>query len=161
METTAEQVVYMNDLLEFAEVLESASSSAQGITTKIVHQMAEEIADLAYQYAPKKTGQLANSIGVIYGDREAEVVATAPYAAYIEFGTWRYNTLSPKSGTYEIRPRNANALRFIGKDGKPVFTKLVRHPGIRPQPFLGRANAEVIDKFTNKVANVGMWLVVR
>jgi hypothetical protein len=103
---TGGDFVYMNDLLEFAQTLESAgSSTAEDVTTAVIHSMGEEVAKLAYQYAPKDTYQLANSIEVRKGPREARVVATAPHAAYVEFGTWSHNVISPKSGTYTIRPK--------------------------------------------------------
>ena len=37
-----------------------------------------------------------------------------------------------------IRPRRAKALHFY-VDGTEVFTRLVRHPGTKPNPFLQRA----------------------
>ncbi len=38
-----------------------------------------------------------------------------------------------------IRPRRADALRFIGRGGAVVYTQLVRHPGNKPYKFLYRA----------------------
>jgi hypothetical protein len=159
---TGGDFVYMNDLLEFAQTLESAgSSTAEDVTTAVIHSMGEEVAKLAYQYAPKDTYQLANSIEVRKGPREARVVATAPHAAYVEFGTWSHNVISPKSGTYTIRPKKpGGVLRFTGKDGRTVFTKKVEHPGVKAQPFLGPANSEVLDRFVGTLANVGVMLVV-
>ncbi|MFB7337760.1 hypothetical protein ACFC00_40115 [Streptomyces adustus] len=37
-----------------------------------------------------------------------------------------------------IRPRRAKALHFY-VDGTEVFTRLVRHPGTRPNNFMARA----------------------
>ncbi|MET7981698.1 MULTISPECIES: hypothetical protein [unclassified Streptomyces] len=37
-----------------------------------------------------------------------------------------------------IRPRRAKALHFY-VEGAEVFSKLVRHPGTKPNPFLQRA----------------------
>lgn len=35
-----------------------------------------------------------------------------------------------------IRPKNAKLLRFVAKDGKIVFAKVVRHPGTKANQYL-------------------------
>lgn len=156
------QMVYQTDLLEFAEVLERASGrNTEDVTTKVVHMMGEEVAKLAYDYAPKDTRELANSIQVEHGDRTSRVYATAAHAAFVEFGTWSHNVINPRSGTYTIEPkRPGGVLRFTGKDGRIVYTRKVEHPGVEAQPFLGPANAEVIERFVGTMSNVGVMLVV-
>jgi len=158
----SEQIVYMNDLEEFGRVLGLASSrTADDVTTRVIHSMGEQVARLAYQYAPKDTFELANSIELRLGHQTAQVAATAPHAVFIEFGTWSHNVLNPRQGTYTIRPRNAQALRFTGKDGNVVFTKKVEHPGIRAHLFMQRANEETIEEFVGQLADVGVYLVMQ
>lgn len=49
------------------------------------------------------------------------------YAPYVEHGTGLWG---PRRAKYEIRPKDPNGwLRFIGRDGQPVFAKRVMHPG--------------------------------
>lgn len=154
-------LVYMQDLQRFSEVLEQSADAADDVTTRIIYMMAEEIAKAAYNNAPKDTGELANSITVRYGRREAQVVATAPHAAFVEFGTWSHNVLDPKPGTYTIRPkRPGGVLRFTGKDGQVVYTKKVEHPGIKPQPFLAPAHQEVMDRYVGTLANAAVLMVM-
>jgi HK97 gp10 family phage protein len=152
--------VYTAELDSFRAALDNAVGNASSRAAEmLIHQMGEEIAQRARAYAPVKSGELKRSIVAEHGPMTTKVVATAKHAHYVEFGTWSHNVLRPRTGTYEIRPVNAKALRFTGKDGKPVFTKVVRHPGIEPQPFLGRAHAEVLDEVLGKVGNVGVILV--
>lgn len=54
-----------------------------------------------------------------------------PYAPYVVSGTRRHF----------IRPVAARALRWVGPDGKPVFSRLVDHPGTRANDFPRRAIA--------------------
>ncbi len=82
----------------------------------------------AFYGAPWRTGKLAGSIVKQVGDSEAEIQALAPYAVYVEKGT----------APHEIRPVNASVLAFEA-GGKMVFTRLVRHPGTKPNPFMQRA----------------------
>jgi hypothetical protein len=154
-------LVYMQDLQRFGEVLDQTAAKAEDVTTRIIHMMAEEIQAEAYKNAPKATGELANSIVIRYGHREAQVVATAPHAAYVEFGTWSHNIINPKQGTYTIRPKKpGGVLRFTGKDGKTVYTKKVEHPGIKPQPFLGPAHAAVMERHVGTLANAAVLMLV-
>ena len=76
--------------------------------------------------APVRTGNLRRTIHLgSVSARSATTVASAKYAAHVEFGT----------GPHIIRPRRASVLRFSA-GGRVVFTKLVRHPGTKPKPFM-------------------------
>jgi len=100
-------VVIKTELDDFISVLQHIGETDASIdaASAIVHEMGREVATLAYKYAPKKTGALAKSIEVEYGDRTARVVARAPYAMYVEFGTWSHSLINPQPGTYTIRPK--------------------------------------------------------
>jgi hypothetical protein len=152
--------VYTAELDSFRAALDVAAGDASSKAAEmLIHQMGEEIAQRARSYAPVKSGELRRSIRAEHSAMTTKVVADAKHAHYVEFGTWSHNVLRPRTGTYEIRPVNAKALRFTGKDGNPVFTKVVRHPGIEPQFYMGRAHAEVLDEVLGKIGNVGVVLV--
>jgi hypothetical protein len=53
----------------------------------------------------------------------------ASYARVLEGG----------SKAHTITARNGGRLRFIGRDGTPVYRRSVRHPGTKPYRFLSRA----------------------
>ena len=76
--------------------------------------------------APVRTGNLRRTIHVgRVTDRSAETIASADYAAYVEFGT----------KAHEIRPRNKRALRWKVPGGYRFATR-VRHPGTRAKPYM-------------------------
>lgn len=155
----SDNVVFMADLMEFLEDLETAGSKDADLhAQEVIDAMAMNVRDLAQKYAPEVTGELKRSIDWESGPLEARVYASAPHAVFIEFGTWSHNLLGAKGGTYEIRPRNAKALRFESQ-GRTVFAKSVRHPGIKPQPFMAPALEETIEDFTEGFANVGVMLL--
>jgi hypothetical protein len=80
-----------------------------------------------------RTGRLqaatSGTVIPIRGGRRIVVRNTAKYAAPIDRG----------ARPHLIRPRRAQALRFVARDGRIVFTRLVRHPGNKPYRFLWRA----------------------
>lgn len=154
---------YHHDLTSFHESLEAAGSQdADRVTERIMHMLAEGIAEEARKRAPRDTGELANSIEVRYGRSSAQVVATAPHAFFLEFGTWSKSVLNPRSGTYTIRPKKpGGVLRFTGSDGDTVFAKKVEHPGIAPRPFLGPAHDEVLSKYMDIIGNAAVLMVVQ
>jgi HK97 gp10 family phage protein len=124
--------------LEFDEVAET-------LDKELRQMFVERLADVAYAEAfygaPWKTGKLARSIvKEIDEDGEASIKALAPYAIYVVKGT------SP----HEIRPVNASVLAFKAMSGDMVFTRLVRHPGTKPNPFLQRA----VDKARENVEEI-------
>jgi hypothetical protein len=79
--------------------------------------------------APKRKGLLAASIvateQVVGNEIFFEVFATVPYAGIVSKG----------SRPHEIRPRNAQVLRFqVGST--TIYARVVHHPGTKPNPYL-------------------------
>jgi len=75
---------------------------------------------------PVDTGFLRNSINLNkINDLHYELIASAPYASFVEYGT----------SAHVIKPVKAKALHFKSKEGKDVYAKWVWHPGTNPQPY--------------------------
>lgn len=109
-------------------------------TKQLLIKLLAEIAYYeAFYTAPWKTGKLARSI-VTEIKGEAKLQALAPYAKFVVEGT----------RPHEIHPAGANVLVFKAKSGALVFTRLVRHPGTKPNPFLQRA----VDKAREQIDDV-------
>lgn len=89
----------------------------------------ERVAGFAEQEAPGRMGDFV-SWEVVEGARGLQGVVSCDHPAvlYVLQGT----------RPHLIRPRRAKALHFY-VDGAEVFTKLVRHPGTRPNNFMARA----------------------
>lgn len=78
---------------------------------------------------PVDTGRARNSIKVRpIKDNEGLSIFVVDYVKFVEFG----------SNPHVIRPKNKKALKFKG-DQSDVITKLVNHPGTRPNPFIRTA----------------------
>jgi len=121
--------------LEFDEVAETLDKELRQM---LVERLAEVAYTEAFYGAPWKTGKLARSIiKEIDEDGEASIKALAPHAVYVIKGT----------APHEIHPVNASVLAFKAAGRDMVFTRLVRHPGTKPNPFLQRA----VDKAREKV----------
>ncbi len=68
--------------------LKTLVSAVEGIGAGAVHAAAEQCAGIARGLVPVDTGALKGSIGVVSGGRYASsVVASAPHAAMVEYGT--------------------------------------------------------------------------
>jgi len=154
-------LIYHNDINDFLAALNNAGQRTEEATTLVIHALGDEVMRRAKDNAPEVTGELVASIDIEYGVNAVRVFSGARHAAFVEFGTWSHSLINRRSGTYTIEPRKAGgALRFTGSDGRPVFTRKVEHPGIRPQQYLGRANASVVNEFMQQIANVGVLLLV-
>ncbi|MFJ4469608.1 hypothetical protein ACIP2X_19265 [Streptomyces sp. NPDC089424] len=100
-----------------------------GLARRKLQQRLDRVARIAQAEAPGSMGDYIET-DIRYGARglEGAVICTHPKARLVLDGT----------RPHLIRPRRAKALRFeVGSD--VVFTKLVRHPGTRPNNFLARA----------------------
>lgn len=82
--------------------------------------------------APSKTGELRRGIKNKISPFRGSVESTVDYGIYVHEGTGKYGK---GKGPYIIRPVRKKALFWKGAR-HPV--KSVRHPGIRPNPFMKR-----------------------
>lgn len=71
------------------------------LDTYFEERLGPAIAGDAERYAPKRTGRLAESIGHHLEDHTLIVEATAPYAAYVEFG----HRVAHGPGMREVGPK--------------------------------------------------------
>lgn len=160
----AGELVHADELTTMHDDFESlGKGNALSYVTEVVHEMTDVVEDLAKRYAPRRTGELVGSIGAEKGEQAGrafgEVYATATHGAAVEFGTWQFNIHAPKSGTYEIRPVHAQALRFE-VEGEVVFAQVVRHPGVQAQPYLTPAVSEIEGDFIKQLADLGADLII-
>lgn len=81
---------------------------------------------LFYKNSGSRSSLLGREIPSPKNSFEAYYGTPCEYGPDVEFGT----------GPHLIRPVNAKALAFKNKAGKMVFTKLVKHPGTKAQPFI-------------------------
>lgn len=100
-----------------------------GLARRKLEQRTERVARIAAAEAPGSMGEYITT-DVQEGPRglQGVIVCNHPKVRLVLDGT----------RPHLIRPRRAKALRFeVG--GDVVFTKLVRHPGTRPNNFMARA----------------------
>ena len=87
----------------------------------------------------RRTGNLGRSIHIASKSATSVVVvASASYAADVEFGT-RPHTITPKAKKalrFAASPGGARLSGTPRKGAAVVFAKVVHHPGTRPYPFL-------------------------
>lgn len=125
--------------------LEAIKPNSQLMRSLAVAAIAEQ-----KRLVPRKTGNLGRSIHVgRVTATTAETVASAGYAAAVEFGT----------KPHPIVPRRKKALRFApGGSGRRlsgaprsgsgvVFAKRVKHPGTRAQPYMRPGAEKAIESF--------------
>lgn len=118
-----------------------------------------QIQTLAMQYAPVKTGELRDTITrevkIDGNEVQAYVIANAPYALYQEFGTGSRGEFP--GAPYVIKPRPPNKfLKFQTKDGRTVYAKEVKHPGIPPRPFMRPAAERYFGPIMDELANAAV-----
>ncbi|MEU0059072.1 hypothetical protein [Streptomyces sp. NPDC006334] len=101
-----------------------------GIAHRRISQRTERVARIAESEAPGRMGRYI-SWKVVEAPRglEGVIVCDHPAVRFVLDGT----------RPHLIRPRRRNGVLRFEVDGQVVFTRLVRHPGTRANPFLQRA----------------------
>lgn len=100
------------------------------IAYRRISQRTERVARIAEAEAPGSMGRYI-SWKVQEGPRglEGVIVCDHPAVRYVLDGT----------RPHLIRPRRPKGVLRFEVDGRVVFTRLVRHPGTRPNDFMARA----------------------
>lgn len=114
----------------YVQVFHPASGPERHLRKK-----AEKVAVMARSIAPVRTGRLATSIKVDQNRNELgqyafgfKVYTPVYYGHYVHEGT------GPS-----VRQSFPNVMKFMGREGRFVYTDVVKHPGTPAQPFLQNA----------------------
>lgn len=100
------------------------------IAYRKMSQRTERVARIAEQEAPGSMGRYI-SWKIVEGPRGLQGVIVCDHPAV----RWVIEGTRP----HLIRPRRRNGVLRFEVDGQVVYTRLVRHPGTRPNDFMGRA----------------------
>jgi len=132
--------------LEFEETAKRLDPQLRGL---LIERLAEVAYFEAFYGAPWRDGNLARSIVKEVEAESAVIRVLAKYGIYVVAGT----------APHEIRPVGASCLAFRAKSGQMVFTRLVRHPGTKPNPFLEEAAEKTKDQVDEIFADLFMELI--
>lgn len=137
-----------------------AAVSGGGVGVNVMRNLGLSTVREAKLLVPRKTGNLGRSIHIASSTpTTALVVASANYAADVEFGT----------RAHEITPKAKKALRWAATaagrrlSGAPrigaavVFAKRVHHPGTRAHPFLVPGAKKAVAGSDLKDAVIKLW----
>jgi len=111
------------DIGKLLKQIDAFGEDAQRLSVAVTNTTADGIVSNSKQKVVVDLGQLRQSIGktnASIGNNRSFIFASAPYAAYVEFGTG--GTVSVPKGFEEI------AIKFKGKGIKQI--------NLRPRPFL-------------------------
>ena len=103
-------------------------------TDRFVQETVKNLTNKARDFAPKRTGNLKKSIKSKKGTDGWTMVAGAPYASFVEYGSGLYDL---RGSPHYIYPKTAKFLVFRGKSGNLVFAKRIR--GQKPRLYMNRA----------------------
>ena len=132
--------------LEFEETAKRLDPQLRGL---LIERLAEVAYFEAFYGAPWRDGNLARSIVKEVEAESAVIRVLAKYGIYVVAGT----------APHEIRPAGASCLAFRARSGEMVFTRLVRHPGTKPNPFLERAAEKTRDQVDEIFADLFLELI--
>jgi hypothetical protein len=114
-----------------------ADHFSSDVVEKLVAATAEFAFNQMYSNAPWHTGNLAMSIKTTVDGAQASIKPLAAHTVYVVKGT----------RPHIIRPKNASVLAFEGSTvGGLIFTRLVHHPGTKPNPFIHTSAVETQDE---------------
>jgi HK97 gp10 family phage protein len=100
-------------------ILPEVMAAVEANADLAVQQTAEDIVREARARAPVRTGYLRSSIGVVSNwGKEADIGAGAPYAPYVEFGTYK---MAAQPFLYPAVVANAD--KFFDRVGRGFFAK--------------------------------------
>lgn len=150
------------DLSNLAADLTRATGGSVAANTKaLVASVTAQTEFLAQAYAPVRRGQLRGSIHSypVNGGMGGVVVADAPYASFVEFGTGTRGEFPGQM--IIIRPRTAKFLRFQGRDGRWHYAKEVHSPGMAPRPFMRPALERAVVPLAEGLGDIGVLTIVK
>lgn len=106
------------------------------VVPKALNQLALNTYHDVIQHAPRRTGALIGSIVRNVSKTGFSIAPTVSYAIFVSSGT-RAHLITPRTPFGVLAFETGDA--FFGVGGETVFTRRVRHPGTRPNPYIENA----------------------
>jgi hypothetical protein len=115
----------------YKPILNFELNHSHGIVGRLLHRTANRITQLAKIQVGKKTGRLKKSIRFEHIRRNA-------LGPRVKVGGYTSYALVHHEGTkpHIIKPKNAGGALIFRKGARVISTKVVRHPGTRPNRYL-------------------------
>ena len=134
------------DIHKLAEALRRSGKDSEATTHRVLVEAANFILTEMEVRVPVDTGELRRSLAIRVEGDKVIIGPNVPYAPYVEFGT----------RPHEIRPKSPGGTLAFTVNGKPVFAKVVNHPGTKAQPFVRPAFAAWVDQLGGMVAEANV-----
>ena len=120
----------------------------------LISNTAQQIVHEAQARAPVDTGKLQSSIHATWNNPLSVSIGPGVlYGVFQEFGTGAKGEFGGQM--YEIRPKKKGGVLVFKVNGKTVVTRLVRHPGVKAQPYMRPAFEYVMKDFMDKLLDEG------
>lgn len=119
----------LKDLVIYKPVLTFELVDRRGMTGRYLHRVAKKIVIGAKAQVGVKTGKLQRSIRITHVPLTSG--ASVHIGSKVKYAYLHHEGSKP----HIITPKGPDVLRFMSK-GRIVHTRLVRHPGTKPNRFL-------------------------
>ena len=137
------------DISRLADALRQTADQSQVTTQQVLVQASNQILAEMESRVPVDTGKLRNSLQIRVDTDKVTIGPNediAPYGGYVEFGT----------KPHTIRPKTPGGVLVFKMNGKTVYTKKVRHPGTKAQPFVRPAFEAWVDSLGTMAAEANV-----
>jgi len=141
--------VYYADVTRLSDALRQTAQQSGITTQQVLVQSANHILAEMEVRVPVKTGRLRGSLHIQVDPNRVTIGPNeeiAPYAGYVEYGT----------RPHEIRPRRPDGVLVFMVGNTKVVTRLVRHPGTKPQPYVQPAFEAWVDSLGTMAAEANV-----
>jgi HK97 gp10 family phage protein len=137
------------DISRLADALRQTAQDSQITTQQVLVQSANQILAEMESRVPVDTGRLRTSLRIQVDPNRVTIGPDeniAPYGGYVEFGT----------KPHDIRPKTPGGVLVFKMNGRTVYTKKVRHPGTKAQPFVRPAFEAWVDSLGTMAAEANI-----
>lgn len=137
------------DISRLADALRQTADNAQITTQQVLIQSANQILAEMEALVPVDTGKLRTSLRIKVDPDRVTIGPNediANYGGYVEFGT----------KPHTIRPKTPGGVLVFKMNGRTVYTKKVRHPGTKAQPFVRPAFEAWVDSLGTMAAEANI-----
>jgi HK97 gp10 family phage protein len=137
------------DISKLADALRQTADDSQITTQQVLVQSANQILAEMEALVPVDTGRLRTSLQIRV-DTDRVIIGPneniAPYGGYVEFGT----------KPHTIVPKKPGGVLVFKMNGQTVYTKKVRHPGTKAQPYVRPAFEAWVDSLGTMAAEANI-----